>query len=233
MKALLALCRVSNLPTVWMNALTAMVLSTGVVAFGPLVIGLLSFSAFYSGGMAFNDWCDRDFDAKEQPFRPIPSGRLSVGEATACWAGLFIAGLLAALMLPHATSAIAGAVALLAVIVLYDIFHKAHPGSVLLMAGARTMVFVVMSLGLTGGVSAPVWVAGGLQFGYTLLVTVVARGEGARQTPRGYPLIPRMIAGMSVLDGLVLAVWHSPAWLFVGIGAAALTHFGQRYVRGD
>jgi hypothetical protein len=42
-----------------------------------------------------------------------------------------------------------------------------------------------------------------------------------------------MIAGMSVVDGLVLTLAVSPLWLLAGIAAATLTHFGQRFVRGD
>ncbi len=182
---------------------------------------------------ALNDWCDREFDAREQPFRPIPSGRLAAWEAAVCFSVLFASGLGALLAMEHALSAVMAGLLLLLVIVSYDIFHKAHPATVLLMAGARTMVFVVTSVAVVGEVPLPVWIAGGLQFGYTLLVTVVARNEGQRATPRGFPLIPRMIAGMSVLDGLVLAVWESPLWILVGVAAATLTHFGQRYVRGD
>jgi 4-hydroxybenzoate polyprenyltransferase len=42
-----------------------------------------------------------------------------------------------------------------------------------------------------------------------------------------------MIAGMSLLDGALLAIFVSPAWLMVGAGAAYLTRIGQLYVRGN
>ncbi|WP_446038982.1 UbiA family prenyltransferase, partial [Streptomyces sp. SID1121] len=31
----------------------------------------------YEGGMALNDWADREEDARDRPHRPIPSGRIS------------------------------------------------------------------------------------------------------------------------------------------------------------
>ena len=115
----------------------------------------------------------------------------------------------------------------------YDRYHKRHPATVLLMAAARLLVFVVTAEAIAGQVGALVWIAGSLQFVYTLLITVVARHEHARGKRYAFPLIPRMIAGMAVLDGLVLTALVSPLWLIAGFAAALLTHFGQRYVRGD
>ena len=42
-----------------------------------------------------------------------------------------------------------------------------------------------------------------------------------------------MIAGMAVVDGILLAIFVGPAWLAVGIALMLLTRFGQQYVRGD
>jgi len=42
-----------------------------------------------------------------------------------------------------------------------------------------------------------------------------------------------MIACISLLDGIVMAVLVSPAWLVAGISGAVLTQFGQKYIRGD
>ena len=62
-KTVLAICRVSNLPTVWMNVLTAAVLSGMGVELSSLSLLLLSLSCFYCGGMCLNDVFDRSFDA--------------------------------------------------------------------------------------------------------------------------------------------------------------------------
>jgi len=42
-----------------------------------------------------------------------------------------------------------------------------------------------------------------------------------------------MIAGISLLDGVLMAVLVSPAWLIAGIAGTLLTGYGQRFVRGD
>ncbi|MEW6582528.1 MAG: UbiA family prenyltransferase, partial [Actinomycetota bacterium] len=47
----------------------------------------------YLGGMALNDWADREVDARERPHRPIPSGRIGAGAALGAAAGLTAAAL--------------------------------------------------------------------------------------------------------------------------------------------
>jgi 4-hydroxybenzoate polyprenyltransferase len=236
LRSILALCRVSNLPTVWMNVLTATVLTGHAIgrempseAFLLLAAAL---SGFYCGGMSFNDLCDRDWDAERQPFRPIPSGRVTVATARAVTVILFGGGL-ALLWLTPDIRGLAAGFFLLVVIFLYDRYHKRHPGTVLLMAAARLMIFVVCAQALAGRVTGGVWVAGGAQFVYTLLITAVARHEYSRGVPYRIALIPNMIAGMAVLDGSVLAVLVAPAWLGAGVAAALLTRFAQHFVRGD
>ena len=231
-RALLTICRVSNLPTVWMNVLTAGVLARPEVPVASLPLLAVALSAFYSGGMTLNDLCDRHADAREQPFRPIPAGRVTVGEAWTATVVLFACGLLLLLLAPH-PGAFGWGVLLLAVIVAYDVWHKGNPVSVLLMAGARLLVFVVTGWAVSGTVEQNVLMAGAAQFSYTLAVTVVARHENTRGRRYEFPVIPIMIAAMAILDGVVLAVLISPRWLLAGLVAATLTRLGQQYVRGD
>lgn len=101
------------------------------------------------------------------------------------------------------------------------------------MASARALVFVVTAQALIGELSLWVLAAAGLQFIYTLLLTLVGRHESKRGKPYAGPVIPRMIAGMAVLDGIVLAILVAPIWLALGVSFALLTRFFQRYVRGD
>lgn len=231
-KTLFAICRVSNLPTVWMNVLTAALLARHDPSPGAIVLLMVASSASYAGGMALNDYFDREHDAREQPFRPIPAGRITEEQARRLAVGLLGAGLGLLAFAPDPTALLPGLV-LLAAIYTYDRWHKQFAGSVFLMASTRTLVFVVTSWAITGTVPALVLVAGGASFLWTLSVTVVARGEGRRGRPYGFPVIPWMIAAMSLLDGFLLAIFVEPGWLFVGLGMMAATRFGQRYVRGD
>jgi hypothetical protein len=91
----------------------------------------------------------------------------------------------------------------------------------------------VVLMALTGEWLQWVLIAAVLQFLYTLSLTFVARYEHMRGKPYTGPVIPRMIAGMAVVDGILLALVVAPVWLLVGIALAVLTRFGQRYVRGD
>ncbi|WGS53301.1 UbiA family prenyltransferase [Paraburkholderia sp. D15] len=236
--ALLALCRASNLPTVWMNVVSAAVLS-GATASGhgpaaPLVLLLaVALSCFYCGGMALNDVCDLDYDSVHQRYRPIPAGRITLARARTVTFALFAGALGCLLGAPHHAGFVAGVVLLL-VIWAYDYFHKRHPSTVLAMAGARLMVYVVTAFALTGMVSNAVWCVAVLQAAYVLTLTVVARLEGRTASGRySWPVIPWMLAAMPVLDGIVLAVLVDPVWLLAGFACAALTRAGQRYVRGD
>ena len=236
-RSILALCRVSNLPTVWMNVLTASLLcgAAGLAAeVSATLVALLavSLSGFYCGGMALNDLFDREIDAREQPFRPIPGGRVSVVEARTVAAGLFVAGFACLLAAPHPSAVVPG-LGLLALIVLYDWLHKRHAASVLLMAACRFLVYPVTAVAVAGEVPSWVWLAAAAQLLYTVLVSVVARQENMRGARFSFPLIPRMIAAMSLLDGALLAWAVHPAWLLAGAAAAGLTIGGQRFVRGD
>jgi len=232
-QTLLTLCRVSNLPTVWMNSLATAIIASAVIG-GSYQIGfvLLALSCFYAGGMSLNDYCDRHWDAQRQPYRPIPAGRIRARSVLSLSLGLFAAGFVLLSFAPSPKGVLAG-LGLVLVIVLYDILHKRHWSTVLLMASTRLGVYLVTAVALTGEVPALVWWLGLIQTAYTLLVTVVARWENARSQDLKIPLIPWMIAAMGLVDGLFLALVVDPIWLAVGAGASALTRLSQRYVRGD
>lgn len=231
-KAYLDLCRVSNLPTVWTNVLAAVVLSGEEISWSLCALLALSLSLFYSGGMCLNDICDVGIDRLKRPFRPIPSGRATLRGAWRFTVLLFTSGLslLAAASPPPAIFA---GIILILLIIAYDTLHKALYLSIFLMAACRLMVFVVSALAVAGSVSSNVAFAGCLQFGYVLLISVVARHENRRGGPYPIPLVPIMLAGISLLDGIVMAVAVSLVWLGAGISGAALTLTGQRFVRGD
>ena len=231
-KTYLDLCRVSNLPTVWTNVLAAVVLSGAGVSWPLVVLLSLSVSLFYSGGMCLNDICDAGIDRVKRPSRPIPSGRVSLRNAWLFTILLFTIGLSLLPTVSNPRAIIAGMVLLL-LIIAYDTLHKALYLSIFLMAACRLMVFIVSALAVTGTVVYYVGLAGCLQFGYVLLISVVARHENRRDNPYPVPLVPLMLAGISVMDGVVMAVVVTPVWLLAGICGAALTLAGQKFVRGD
>ena len=230
-RACLELCRAGNLPTVWTNVLAAAVLAQGLTP-RALATAAPALSCFYAAGMALNDLCDADVDRGAKPGRPIPSGRISRGRARVVVVVLAALGFLLLAAAPSLRGIPAAAV-LLAAIVAYDLRHKDQPFSVLLMALCRFLVFVVTALAAVGNVPVGVLVAGGAQFGYSLSVSLVARRENERLRHAARSLVPPLLAGICIVDGLVLAFLADPAWLAAGIAGALLTAAGQRLARGD
>jgi 4-hydroxybenzoate polyprenyltransferase len=231
-KAYLELCRVSNLPTVWTNVLAALLLTEGAFCRQQYTTLALALSLFYSGGMCLNDLCDAETDRLKRPSRPLPSGRVSPRGAWFLTALLFTTGLSLLATLPHPLALPAGIVLLL-LIIAYDTLHDLLQLGIVLMAGCRLMLFVVTALGISGGVGRGLLFAGTLQFGYVLLISGIARHEKKRDKPYGMPVIPVMLAGISLLDGVVLALLVSPVWLVAGICGTLMTLAGQKFVRGD
>lgn len=236
LKSVLALCRVSNLPTIWMNVITASVIVSYVhqQPINALVVSMIAvaMSAFYCAGMSLNDVCDYTWDKQHQPYRPIVEGKVSLTQAKLITVALFVLGFILLALAPS-QAGVLYALVLFAVIYAYNFFHKQYSSSVFLMASARALVFIVTAQALVGELNLWLLLAAGLQFVYTLSLTLVGRHESKRGKPYSGPVIPRMIAAMAILDGIVLAVLVAPVWLVLGIVMAFLTRFGQRYVRGD
>jgi len=232
LKSYLDLCRVSNLPTIWTNVLASCLLASGQFVPASFLLLALALSCFYLAGMSLNDVCDLDHDRISRPSRPIPSGRISLRNAGLLTLALFATGMLLLSAAPHLSGAAAGVLLVLA-IVAYDLRHKKNPFSVLLMASCRFLVFVVAALALTGQLSEWVLLAAGVQFFYVVTISLVARHENSRATPFPFPVIPAMLAGISLLDGILMAVLVSFPWLLAGLAGSLLTWAGQRHVRGD
>lgn len=230
-KDILALCRVSNLPTVWTNVLAAVVLSDVVFSVEDFVLLCLILSCFYTAGMCLNDLVDAEVDKKAKPDRPIPAGRISKRVALAMVVGLLLLPLLL-LLLIYPNALLTGLI-LAGLIILYDLKHKSTALMVYVMAGCRFMIFVIVGLAVTGVLSNWVIAAGFLQFFFVIILSLVARYENNRNEPFAVPVIPRMIAGISLLDGLMMSFGAGFWWLLSGIAGFALTLAGQRYVRGD
>jgi len=231
-KPYIELCRISNLPTVWTNVLAVTVLSNVGFQETDFLILLLSMSLLYSGGMCLNDIYDEPIDRIRRPIRPIPSGRVSLRNARSLTIGVFLTALALFYLVPY-PRAIFTAILLLALIIIYDKYHEAQPLSVIIMAACRFMVFAVASIALTGNVDFPTITVGLIQSIYTLSISLVARHENNLKKSYSLPVVSTMIAGMSLIDGVIMAYFVSPAWIAAGIGGTLLTMFGQRYIRGD
>ncbi|MFD4993138.1 SCO3242 family prenyltransferase [Cellulosimicrobium cellulans] len=133
----------------------------------------LASACLYAGGMALNDYADRDLDAVERPERPIPSGRISEGRALRVAVGLTAAGVgLAAA--GGGARALAVAVPLAASVWTYDTVAKEHAVGPVVMAACRGLD-VLLGAGV-GHLRAALPAAAGMAV-HTAGVTFVSRGE--------------------------------------------------------
>lgn len=233
MKRYLDLCRVSNLPTVWTNVLAALVLAAGEFQWSKFLILSLAFSCFYCAGMCLNDLWDVDYDRNARPGRPIPSGKVTSHEAAGATILLFAAAFALLLLAPWKEEALLAGTLLTMVIVAYDRYHKEYPPTIILMPTSRLLVFIGTAVAVTGTAGQLPLFAGLVQFLYIGAISLTARYESARARSSPFPAVPLMLAGIALLDGIMLAVAVSPAWTGAGISGTMLTLAGQRYVKGD
>ncbi|MGI9484641.1 MAG: UbiA family prenyltransferase [Geminicoccaceae bacterium] len=200
----LKLGRVSNLPTVWTNGLTGLVLGGGVLLDPRTLPLLVALSLFYVGGMYLNDAFDADIDRKERPDRPIPSGLIDQRTVMNGGIVMFIVGLCLLLWVGFVAEngtggwpSVAGLV-LITAIVVYDWHHKGNPFGPYVMGICRMMVYV--TAGLCFLVPPPAWLllAALLLFSYLIGLTAIARQENLSEIDGMWPLLlfaPPLIYG--------------------------------------
>ena len=171
----LALARISNSPTVVSNALAGAALAGALRPDGEVVAVAVAMVLFYTAGMFLNDLCDYAIDRRQRPERPLPSSAISRTEAAITVVGLFGVG--SALLWFAGPAAFRGGLVLIAVIVVYDLWHKTNPLSPFLMATARALVYVTAGLAVAGTVPNQLLLWAGLLFAYVVGLTAIAKAE--------------------------------------------------------
>ena len=197
---------------------------------GIWTLGLLiaASASLYLAGMVLNDLFDVELDREEQPYRPLPSGRISLAAARLLgWnllsVGVMLAAGASALVPAHAKdfesnwrpALVAAALAVL--IVLYNAWLKRTPLGPVAMGGCRTLnVLLGMSVLREDwriehwGVAAAVGV-------YIAGVTWFARDDAHRSDRRQLAAAALvMLAGVGLLGAL--------PWLSIGMMGTLLLH---------
>jgi 4-hydroxybenzoate polyprenyltransferase len=228
---MLRLGRVSNLPTVWTNALAGAVLAgAGAGDAGTIALAALALSFFYVGGMWLNDAFDAEIDARERPGRPIPSGAASRGAVYGTgWALLGIGVALGFLL--GAQAGVAG-VALAAGVALYDWLHKRTALSPVIMGATRFLCYALAALAVGAFAGPAVAGAAGL-LAWVVGLTYAAKQEAYDRLERAWPLA---VLGVPILYAL-WATGGDPAALAPWAAMAAVAGFALhrlfRRARGD
>jgi hypothetical protein len=161
----------------------------------------LSSSLLYLGGMALNDWADRELDARERPRRPIPAGEvapsMALGSAIVLTGGAIAVGGTAG-----GAHRLRVTLALAATVWLYDLNMKDTPAGPWTMALARALDVLVGADRRMLSAGPPAAVVGA----HTLLITLVSAREvgGADEVLAGRALLG-VVASTTVAATLILA----------------------------
>jgi hypothetical protein len=204
----LKLGRVSNLPTVWTNALAGAVLAGNPTVGSILIVGI-ALTLFYTGGMWLNDAFDAEIDAKERKSRPIPMGEIGIGTVFVAGYAMLGAGILLAFAV-GVTAGLAG-IALAIAVILYDWLHKRTVLSPLIMGATRFLSYVLAALAVSELTGSVIWGGLGL-LAYIIGLTYAAKQEAYDRLGRAWPLavlaIP-IVYALAKADGigLGLLIW--------------------------
>ena len=173
----LRLGRVSNLPTVWSNAIAGAAIA-GLSLDARLFLIAVALSAFYVAGMWLNDAFDAEIDREISPDRPIPSGEVS--RRTVFVGGFAFLGMGFAL---SAALGLAAYGALLAVTILaYDALHKKTVLAPVIMGLTRGLCYALAA----GSLSLVAVPALGL-FSYIVALTYGAKQEAYDRIEQVWP----------------------------------------------
>jgi 4-hydroxybenzoate polyprenyltransferase len=185
-RAWLQLARVSNTPTTLSDTVAGAVLVSSAAAAGTVALVAVAIALFYTAGMILNDVLDSDVDARERPERPLPSGQVSRSAAATAVVILFVAG--EGLLALEGLEPFLAGLGLIALIVLYDAWHKGNVLSPVLMAACRALVYVIAGLAVAGSVTNELWGAGLVLLVYVAGLTQVAKAE-ARGIVARWPVV--------------------------------------------
>ena len=223
----LRLGRVSNIPTVWTNALAGAVLATGGVAdWTAIVLSGLALTFFYEGGMWLNDAFDAEIDAAERADRPIPNGEVTkqtvfIGGWALMAAGIVISALISS------TCGVIG-LALTAAIVLYDWLHKRTVLSPVIMGATRFLSYLLAAFAAATLTDAALYGALGL-FAYIIGLTYSAKQEAHDRIGTAWPLA---VLAAPLIYALTVGLAEPAALIFfaglAGVVAFALHRLFRR-----
>ena len=235
----LRLGRVSNLPTVWTNALAGTILAGGEIWTQTTLLVVIGLSLLYVSGMYLNDAFDNEIDAVERPDRPIPAGAVSVNTVFGVGFGLMLGGLAfilwgSAVVSEAGVRPMTAALALAAAILFYDWHHKGNALSPLFMGLCRVLAYLTAGYAAATAPSAMLFIAAFVSLCYLIGLTYAAKQEALDRLDRLWPLLflgaPIFYGLAIVLQGDVLA---AAALVALAIWTLVALYFLMRRSKGD
>ncbi len=242
MRAYLQLFRLPNVFTAMADILLGFLLThRSANPWYVLALLLVSSASLYTAGMVLNDYFDREQDARERPFRPIPSGRVSEQSAQRLGLGLLGGGVLLGWLAGAASGSLwPGLIATLlaGAVYLYDAIAKPTPAAPAAMGLCR-MLNVLLGMSATSDAWTGAHWAAAIGIGvYIVGVTTFARSE-ARESGRAQLAVGLaiLLAGLGILASLPRwatggewpAINPPGNWNLIWLVLAAV--IGERYLR--
>ncbi len=171
----------------------------------PFVLLLAASSCLYCSGMVWNDYFDVEQDRRERPFRPLPSGKVSLGTAFGLAAALMVAGIVLALAADvrdgsFRPCSVVIAVLIAAAVLLYDGWLKRTPLGPLGMGLCR---FFNVLLGLS---LVPAFLRPGIFLALVVGIYITGVTLGARTEARTSERGPLIASALILLIALLLAL---------------------------
>ncbi len=184
LKGYLRLIRPANLPTAAADILAGVALAgismdtdymtvDGLRLFPSILYLVLASVSLYASGVVLNDVFDREVDRIERPERPIPSGLISVRNATIFGILLMIIGICFAFLINPLSGGIAILLALS--IVAYDGFSKKYAIAGPLNMGVCRAINLILGMSIAGFVTQPLYAI--IPLVYIFAITLISRGE--------------------------------------------------------
>lgn len=163
----------------------------------------ISTIGLYGGGIVFNDVFDFEIDKVERPERVIPSGAISLGEATGLGIGLLAIGIVAALLVNNTAFVLATLTATAALV--YNRWGKHHallgPPNMGLCRGLN----LLLGVSILPAMVFDLWYIAIVPIIYISAITMISRGEvhGSDRKPLYFA---------ALLYGLVILMILGFAW---------------------
>lgn len=229
--AYLLLARISNLPTIWTNVIAGAALTGAPMSPGTLLLVGAGMSCMYTAGMWMNDACDAEADAQARADRPIPAGDVSRREVWTGTAVLTLAGAAAVALARPPRLTWLWVVLLASAITYYNVRHKRDRFGPLAMGLCRGLVYLVAAAAVAGDAETAVRTGATVMVLYVLSLTFVGKHLG----PRAAEVMPWLIAGISLVDAVVILTMAPEAhllWILAAVAGFIATKAGQSVVSG-
>jgi 4-hydroxybenzoate polyprenyltransferase len=174
MRSYFELLRPANVVTSLADGLTGFAIA-GLANPHALPWLLLSTACLYAGGIALNDFFDREIDAAERPERPIPSARVPAAAASALGVVLLAGGIASSVLI--STTAVVVATLLATLIVIYNTTAKHYSFLGPINMGACRGLNLLLGIAIAPEMISARWPLALLSFTYIVSVTALSRGE--------------------------------------------------------